>query len=71
MLFGVTFISFLFLVYFAPDQTYNLLGKNPTAEDIQNIRRQLGLDQSIWLRYYKFLLEMLQFDFRCIRNEQC
>ena len=31
---GVTFISFLLMVYFGPDKTYELLGKNPTAEEI-------------------------------------
>ena len=27
---GVTFISFVLMVYFGPDKTYELLGKNPT-----------------------------------------
>ena len=34
LLLGVTFISFLLMVYFGPDKTYELLGKNPTAEEI-------------------------------------
>ena len=42
---GVTLISFLLIVYFGPDQTYELLGKNPTPEAIAELRVQLGYDQ--------------------------
>jgi len=34
LLLGVTFLSFVLMVYFGPDQTYTLLGKNPTSEQI-------------------------------------
>ena len=34
LLLGVTFISFLLMVYFGPDKTYELLGKNPTSTQI-------------------------------------
>ena len=29
---GVTLISFLLIVYFGPDKTYDLLGKNPRGK---------------------------------------
>ena len=42
---GVTFISFVLMVWFGPDQTYTLLGKNATAEQIAEVRHELGYDQ--------------------------
>jgi len=44
---GVTFISFVLMVWFGPDQTYTLIGKNATAEQISEVRRQLGYDQPL------------------------
>ena len=38
LILGVTFISFLLMVYFGPDKTYELLGKNPSAEQITEVR---------------------------------
>ena len=63
LILGVTFISFLLMVYFGPDMTYELLGKNPTAEQIAQVRAQLGLDRPFWARYADYLWEMLTLDF--------
>jgi peptide/nickel transport system permease protein len=60
---GVTLISFLLIVYFGPDQTYELLGKNPTAEEIAEVRSQLGYDQPFVTRYLQYLREIVTFDF--------
>jgi peptide/nickel transport system permease protein len=60
---GVTLISFLLVVYFGPDKTYELLGKNATAEEIAEIRSQLGYDQPFVTRYVEFLREIVTFDF--------
>ena len=60
---GVTLISFLLVVYFGPDKTYELLGKNPTAEEISEIRSQLGYDQPFVQRYLEYLREIVTFDF--------
>jgi peptide/nickel transport system permease protein len=38
LILGVTLVSFLLMVYFGPDQTYQLLGKNPTPEQIAETR---------------------------------
>ncbi|MFK7827342.1 MAG: ABC transporter permease [Oligoflexales bacterium] len=63
LILGVTFISFLLMVYFGPDQTYTLLGKNPTQEDLDNIRHQLGYDLPFFRRYAHYLYEVFTFDF--------
>ncbi len=60
---GVTLVSFVLMVYFGPDLTYELLGKNPSAEAISEVRQVLGYDQPFWQRYLAYLSEMLHFDF--------
>ena len=63
LILGVTLISFLLIVYFGPDKTYELLGKNPTAEEIVEIRAQLGYDKNFAQRYLEFVREIVTFDF--------
>ena len=60
---GVTLISFVLIVYFGPDKTYELLGKNPTADEIAEIRSQLGYDQPFVTRYMDYLREIVTLDF--------
>jgi peptide/nickel transport system permease protein len=60
---GVTLISFLLIVYFGPDKTYDLLGKNPTVEEIAEVRSQLGYDRPFVPRYLEYLREVVTFDF--------
>jgi peptide/nickel transport system permease protein len=62
LLLGVTFISFLLMVYFGPDKTYELLGKNPTAEQINEVRHVLGYDRPFLLRYGDYLRELVTLD---------
>ena len=42
LILGVTFISFVLMVWFGPDQTYTLVGKNASAEQIAEVRHQHG-----------------------------
>lgn len=63
LILGVTFISFVLMVYFGPDKTYDLLGKNPTQEEIEQVRHQLGYDKPFIVRYGNFVTELLTFDF--------
>lgn len=63
LLLGVTLVSFALIVYFGPDQTYTLLGKNPTPEQIRKVRHLLGYDQPFAVRYLRFLGEVATFDF--------
>ena len=60
---GVTLISFVLMVYFGPDKTYELLGKNPTAEEIAEVRTELGYDRPFVVRYFEYLSELATFDF--------
>lgn len=62
MVLGVTLISFALMVYFGPDLTYQLLGKNPTPEQILEVQRQLGYDQPFLQRYLAFLRDMVSLD---------
>jgi len=59
LLLGVTLISFILMVYFGPDKTYELLGKNPTNEQIQEVRHALGYDQPFLRRYGNYLRELV------------
>ncbi len=63
LILGVTFIAFLLMVYFGPDLTYEKLGKNPTQQEIQEIRHELGYDQPFLKRYGGYLKQMATFDF--------
>lgn len=63
LLLGVTFLSFLLMVHYGPDQTYTLLGKNPTPEQIAEIRHQLGYDRPFAVRYAEYLRELVTLDF--------
>ena len=62
LILGVTFISFLLMVYFGPDKTYELLGKNPTTEQISEVRHALGYDRAFLLRYGDYIRELVTLD---------
>lgn len=62
LLLGVTFVSFLLMVYFGPDKTYELLGKNPTAQQIDEVRHALGYDRPFLLRYVDYVKELVTLD---------
>ncbi|MDX1380288.1 MAG: ABC transporter permease [Xanthomonadales bacterium] len=62
LLLGVTFVSFLLMVHFGPDRTYELLGKNPTPEQIASVRAELGYDRPFLLRYADYLRELATLD---------
>lgn len=62
LLLGVTFISFLLMVYFGPDQTYVLIGKNATPQQIAEVRHQLGYDQPFLQRYGQYLSSLFTLD---------
>jgi peptide/nickel transport system permease protein len=59
---GVTFISFLLMVYFGPDKTYELIGKNPTAGQIAEVRQALGYERPFLLRYADYVVDLATLD---------
>jgi peptide/nickel transport system permease protein len=59
LILGVTFISFLLMVWYGPDQTYTLIGKNATSEQIEAVRQQLGYDRPFLERYADYLGDLL------------
>ena len=63
LILGVTFITFVLVVHYGPDKTYDLLGKNPTEQEIIEVRHQLGYDRPFLVRYYDYLKELVSFDF--------
>ncbi len=63
LILGVTFVAFLLMVYFGPDLTYEKLGKNPTQQEITEIRHELGYDQSFVVRYGNYLKQLVTLDF--------
>jgi len=63
LILGVTFISFILMVYYGPDQTFELLGKNATAEQIAEVRAELGYDRPFFVRYGEYLKELATLDF--------
>ncbi len=62
LILGVTFVSFLLMVWFGPDQTYTLIGKNATPGQIEEVRHQLGYDQSFSRRYLAYLTQLFTLD---------
>ena len=59
---GVTWLSFLLMVWFGPDQTYSLIGKNATPEQIAEVRHALGYDRPFLRRYGDYLVELFTLD---------
>lgn len=58
LILGVTLISFILMVWFGPDQTYTMIGKNATPEQIAEVRHELGYDQPFIKRYTDYLAEL-------------
>lgn len=63
LMLGVTLVAFVLMVYFGPDLTYQLLGKNPSQADIAQLHQLLGYDQPFWMRYFYYLKSLVTLDF--------
>jgi len=62
ILLGVSFIT-LFLLYVLPaDPVRQIAGRSATAQTVENIRSQLGLDQPFIVQYWRYLTGLLQGD---------
>jgi peptide/nickel transport system permease protein len=61
-LFGVSVIVFVIFNVVGDDPVYLYLGKNATAEDVEIMRKALGLDKPLWMQYLVSMKELLTFD---------
>jgi len=62
ILLGVSFITFLLLYVLPADPVRQIAGRSATPETVENIRRQLGLDQPFVVQYGRYLAGLFQGD---------
>lgn len=60
---GVSFITFVLLYVLPADPVRQIAGRSATAETVESIRRQLGLDQPFLVQFGTYLWNLLQGDF--------
>lgn len=60
---GVILLVFLLFNWVGGDPAYVLAGKISNQEQIDNIRRQLGVDQPMWVQLWIFIKQVLTADF--------
>jgi ABC-type dipeptide/oligopeptide/nickel transport system permease component len=63
VLVGVSLVVFLTMHVLPGDVATLLLGERATAQQLESLRRQLGLDQPIYIQYFRFAIGALQGDF--------
>jgi peptide/nickel transport system permease protein len=60
LIFGITFLSFL-MMHLAPgDPTLMYLDPNVSAQDLDQVKKNLGLDQPLLMQYFYWLKELCQ-----------
>lgn len=62
ILLGISFVTFVLLYVLPADPVRQIAGRSATAETVENIRRQLGLDQPFLVQYGRYLSGLLQGD---------
>jgi len=62
ILLGVSLITFVLLYWLPADPVRQIAGRSATAQTVQNIREQLGLDQPLWVQYWRYLSGLVQGD---------
>ena len=62
ILLGVSFITYFLLFVLPADPVRQIAGRSATAETVQNIRQQLGLDQPFVVQYARYLGNLVQGD---------
>jgi peptide/nickel transport system permease protein len=62
ILFGVSLITFALLYVLPADPVRQIAGRSATPETIENIRRELGLDQPFVVQYWRYLTNLLSGD---------
>ncbi|SEQ74661.1 peptide/nickel transport system permease protein [Loktanella sp. DSM 29012] len=62
ILLGVSFVTFLLLYVLPADPVRQIAGRSATAQTVENIRAQLGLDQPMLVQYGRYLAGLVQGD---------
>jgi peptide/nickel transport system permease protein len=62
ILLGVSFVTFLLIYILPADPARQIAGRAATADTVENIRAQLGLDQPFLVQYGRYLTGLLQGD---------
>lgn len=62
ILLGISFVTFVLLFVLPADPVRQIAGRAATAETVENIRIQLGLDQPFLVQYGRYLGGLLQGD---------
>lgn len=62
ILLGVSMITFALLYLLPADPVRQIAGRSATPETVENIRRQLGLDQPFLVQYWRYLVRLLAGD---------
>ncbi len=62
-IFGVILLIFFLFNWVGGDPAYVLAGKISNQEQIENIRKQLGVDQPYWYQLWVFVKQVFTFDF--------
>ena len=62
ILLGVSIITFALLYLLPADPVRQIAGRSATPETVENIRRQLGLDQPFFVQYWRYLMNLLSGD---------
>jgi len=63
ILLGVSFITFTLLYLVPADPARQIAGRSATAQTVENIREQLGLNLPFYEQYWRYLTNLLQGDF--------
>jgi peptide/nickel transport system permease protein len=63
VLIGVSLVIFLTMHVLPGDVATMLLGERATTQQLDNLRRQLGLDQPIYIQYLRFAVGAIEGDF--------
>ncbi|MXN66361.1 ABC transporter permease subunit [Stappia sp. GBMRC 2046] len=63
ILLGISFVTFILLYLVPADPARQIAGRSATAETVENIREQLGLNLPFYEQYLRYLASLLQGDF--------
>ncbi len=62
VLIGISMITFVLIYYLPADPARMYAGPSATVETVARIRRELGLDQPLWVQYTRYMERVLQGD---------